>query len=261
MLKRITVCLAVLVLGLALFQAEGLSSPSLDARVQALASSNHELEKGIMCHTLVRGNPFRPEVALTFDDGPHPAVTRRLLDILKREGVPATFFVVGKVAEAHPDVVRREILEGHEVANHTYDHARLPGLAPERIAWELQEGSRALMRITGSPVRVFRPPGGEHDRRVRRVARELGCVMVLWNDDPGDYANPGSHVIESRTLRHVSNGEIILLHDGVEQTVAMLPDLIHTLKERGFRFVTCSQMALQRGVVTAGGPVVLPHRP
>ena len=90
------------------------------------------------------------------------------------------------------------------------------------------------------------------------VTKRLGYIMVLWTDDPADFADPGSAVIEQRTLQHISNGGILLLHDGVQQTLDILPDLLTRLKKQGYKFVTCSQMAAERGIITTGGPRVLP---
>jgi peptidoglycan/xylan/chitin deacetylase (PgdA/CDA1 family) len=165
------------------------------------------------------------------------------------------------MVDAHPDLVQREAAEGHEVANHTYHHLRLPTLPPDRIEPELRSGARAIERAIGSPTRLYRPPGGEYDDDVVQVTRRLGYTMVLWTDDPGDYANPGDTRLTGRLMRHVSNGAIILLHDGVQETLDVLPALLRRLKAEGYRFVTCSEMARQRGVLTRGGPRVDPPDP
>jgi len=222
------------------------------------AEEEKERQRGIYFLKLVRGNPARKEIALTFDDGPHPQYTPRLLDILRREKVRATFFVVGKMVDKYPQLVQQEIADGHEVANHTYHHLRLPTLSPEGIARELRSGSLAIARAIGSTTNLFRPPGGEYDERVIAVVKRLGYAMVLWTDDPGDFAKPGAKVIEQRTLGRVRNGAIILLHDGSQQTLEVLPNMLRRLKAQGYSFVTCSEMAQQRGIITTGGPRVFP---
>lgn len=241
------------------FDALGQSSRQVPSWAAAKDRAHHEFEsdRAISYPVLVRGNRARKEIALTFDDGPHTFYTRRLLDILKHERVPATFFVVGKMVDRNPDLVRQEIEEGHEVANHTYDHLRLSGLPPATIESEIREGALAIARATGASTRLFRPPGGEYDNEVINVAKRLGCVMVLWTDDPGDFARPGASSIEERTLRFVSNGGILLLHDGIQQTLDILSDLIGRLKRLGYRFVTVSEMAREGGVVKTGGPRVV----
>ena len=215
-----------------------------------------ELERGIHFPVLVRGDVNERTVALTFDDGPHPDCTPRLLEILRREGVKATFFVVGTEVDKNPRLVLDEVIAGHEVANHTYHHLRLPSIPVAHVECELREGAEAIRRAIGSTTRLYRPPGGEYDREVIAATRKLDYCMVLWTDDPGDYTEPGARVIEERTLKDISNGSIILLHDGVDQTVDILPDLIHRLKSRGYRFVTVSEMARQPNVIKQGGPTV-----
>src|SRR5262249_20303438 len=154
---------------------------------EANARSQHSRERGIQFPKLVRGNPDRKVVALTFDDGPHGPATERLLDILRKENVKATFFLVGTMVEKHQDLVQREAAEGHEIANHTYDHTRLVGLSPERVESELRDGAQVIGKAVGSPPRLFRPPGGEYDNETIEAAKRLGYVMVLWTDDPSDY--------------------------------------------------------------------------
>lgn len=220
------------------------------------ARDEHERERSITFAKLVRGNPKRKELALTFDDGPHPVWTTKLLEILRREKIPATFFVVGSQVDRFPDLVRQEAAEGHEVANHTYHHVRLASIPGDLIETELKEGAKAIARAIGAETRLYRPPGGEYDADVIGVTRASGYVMVLWTNDPGDFASPGADVIEERALRNIRNGGILLLHDGIQQTLDILPDLIARLKHRGYRFVTCSQMARERGVITTGGPTV-----
>lgn len=225
---------------------------------EVLARHEAEGEHGLRYPKLVRGNPRSKDIALTFDDGPHPVYTRELLAILKREKVRATFFVVGKMVDLYPLLVQQEVAEGHEVANHTYDHLRLPTLPPSHIESELTNGAQAIARAVGSTTRLYRPPGGEYDDDVIAATRRLGYVMVLWTDDPADFAMPGSKLVEERVMRMMSGGGIILLHDGIQQTLDILPDLLRKLKKQGYRFVTCSEMAQERGIITQGGPRILP---
>jgi peptidoglycan/xylan/chitin deacetylase (PgdA/CDA1 family) len=222
------------------------------------ARDEWEEEHSIRFPKLVRGNPSRREIALTFDDGPHPIFTQQLLAILQQEKVTATFFMIGENVDAHPELVQQAAAQGIEIANHTYHHLRLPTIPVPSIATELREGDLAILRAIGYSTRLYRPPGGEYDLDVINTTREREYVMVLWTDDPADYVDPGLNVIESRVIRDISDGGIILLHDGAKQTVEILPDLIRRLKARGYRFVTCSAMARESGVITTGGPIVVP---
>lgn len=210
--------------------------------LELIAQHQAELLRGVRTETVLRGDPRRREIALTIDDGPHPAYTPKLLQILNTNGVPATFFVVGERAEQYPELVRAEIAGGHEVGNHTYDHVSLIKIPPDYIDTEIKACGDVLTRITGHPPHLFRPPGGEYNLAVSEAAEALGYRIVLYSDDPGDYADPGTQVIETRTLDTISNGGIILLHDGSAQTLLILPQIIQRLKARGFRFVTVDQL-------------------
>jgi peptidoglycan/xylan/chitin deacetylase (PgdA/CDA1 family) len=217
-----------------------------------LAQDQVELRRGLKYHKLMRGPTKGKLIALTFDDGPHPQYTPQILSLLRKYNAKATFFVVGEMAERNADLVKAEIAEGHDVANHTYHHVNLTRIPPEYVATEIDACGDVLQSITGKRPRLFRPPGGDYDREVAEVAEALNYTMVLWTDDPGDYASPGGSVIESRTLRRVSPGGIILIHDGVQQTIDILPDLLRRLKKDGFKFVTVSEMIERAGAGRRG---------
>lgn len=210
--------------------------------LELVAQDQTELLRGLRMDKVLRGDPNRPEIALTIDDGPHPVYTQKLLQILKASNVHATFFVVGERAEEYPDLIKAEVAGGHEIGNHTYDHVSLVKIPPEYIDTEIKACGDVLTQITGHPPRLFRPPGGEYNRAVAEAAEALGYKMILYSDDPGDYADPGTGVIENRTLDTISDGGIILLHDGSAQTLLILPQIIQRLKARGFRFVTVDEL-------------------
>lgn len=207
---------------------------------------------------LVRGNPALKQIALTIDDGPHPVYTQKLLDVLRRERVRATFFVVGKFVDAHPELVQMEAQEGHEIASHTYSHLRLPLLGSDAlIREELRLGHDAIRRaVPGHPSPdFFRPPGGEYNDTVLRYAENFRYTNVLWTDNPGDY-RPGLTAAELTRLllRDANPGGIILIHSGVDITIQVLPGVLRELKRRGYTFVTCSEMARDPKAVVRGGP-------
>lgn len=213
---------------------------------ELIAQDQAEREKGIRYRKLIRGDPTRRQVAITFDDGPHPAYTPRLLEILKRYETKATFFLVGEMAARYPDLVRAELAAGHGIGNHTFHHVNLTRIPDEQIASEIQACGDALKSITGTSPHLFRPPGGDYDPQVAEVAASLGYTMVLWTDDPGDYASPGDQVIEQRVLKHISDGGIVLIHDGVEETLEILPQVLEHLHARGYQFVTIDEMLRER---------------
>lgn len=181
-------------------------------------------------------------VALTFDAGPGKD-TPRLLDILKEEKVPATFFLLGKNhVLAHPDTVRRIADEGHEVANHTWSHGILTDLDPAGIREELSRTQKAIAQITGREPTLMRPPQGRTNGDVTDVARELGLSQVLWSATAKDYSTTDSDLIERRIVEDASADGIILLHDIYDGTVPAVPGIIERLKKRGYTFVTVPQL-------------------
>jgi cellulose synthase/poly-beta-1,6-N-acetylglucosamine synthase-like glycosyltransferase/peptidoglycan/xylan/chitin deacetylase (PgdA/CDA1 family)/spore germination protein YaaH len=199
-------------------------------------------------------------LALTFDDGPDPRWTPAILDILKREQVPATFFIVGKNGQAYPDLVRRIVNDGHELGNHTFTHPNLGEVPLPLTELELNATQRLIESETGHSTVLFRPPyfgDAEADKpqevEPAIVAQDLGYVMVGVRIDPNDWQLPITpDQIVLRTVDRVidnnpdTRGEVILLHDAGgdrSATVAALPELIHELKGRGYRFVPVSELA------------------
>lgn len=208
-----------------------------------LAKDEYEQERGYKFNKIIRGDIRKQRIALTFDDGPHPVYTLQLLDILRRTHTPATFFVVGKQVAKHPALVQLEVAEGHEVGNHTFDHVNLTLIPPELIGYELDQCDAAIKKATGASVRFFRPPGGDYDGDVIREAAKRGYITTLWTNDPGDFSKPAADVILKRSLDHLENGAIILMHDGIPQTMQILPAFIMEARKRGYQFVTVSQLA------------------
>jgi len=208
-----------------------------------LAKDEYEQERGYTFNKIIRGDIRKRRIALTFDDGPHPVYTLQLLDILRRTHTPATFFVVGKQVEKNPALVQLEVAEGHEVGNHTYDHVNLTLIPPELISYELDQCDAAIKKATGSSARFFRPPGGDYNGDVIRDAARRGYITTLWTNDPGDFQKPPADVILKRSLEHLENGAIILMHDGIPQTLMVLPQFIAEARRRGYQFVTISQLA------------------
>ncbi|MGO8672578.1 MAG: polysaccharide deacetylase family protein [Capsulimonadaceae bacterium] len=202
-----------------------------------------EQRQGLKFAKLVRGNRARKQIALTFDDGPHPYFTQKLLAILEATHTPAMFFVIGKQVDKYPDLVRLEKQAGFEVGNHTYDHVDLTQIPPELIGFELDQCAHAVKTACGADTHFFRPPGGNYDVNVIGEATRRHYVTTLWTDDPGDYAKPGADIVLRRTLGSLENGAVILLHDGIPDTLSILPQLITEARRRGYQFVTVSALA------------------
>ncbi len=181
-------------------------------------------------------------IALTFDAGPgeHSA---RLLDILKDEQVPATFFLLGRRhIDTYPELVRRMADEGHEVASHTWTHRILTELEPDEIREELRRTNEEIERLTGRRPTLMRPPQGRTNDTVQEISRELGLSEVLWSVTAKDYLTTDSDLITRRVLAQASRDGIILLHDIYDGTVPAVPGIIDALKKRGYVFVTVPQL-------------------
>lgn len=202
--------------------------------------------RGLGCPAIMRGSSSKRSLALTFDDGPEPILTVRLLNILKTLDVKATFFVIGEKVDRHPELVEKMVAEGHEVENHSYYHLRMARIPKEMIAWEIQQGSKAIQRITGKRPLFMRPPGGEFTPAVASACAKAQSILALWSQDPADYEQPSHQVITQRLLQTTRSGGVILLHEKVRPTMEALPEFVSAARERGFHFVRLDEMWRQR---------------
>ncbi len=194
-------------------------------------------------------------VALTFDDGPHPRYTARILDILAREEVRATFFMVGINVERYPDAARAVADAGHEIGNHTMHHMILTGKSAETVRDEAEACAGRILDVTGITPTLFRAPGGARGETLYTVLDGMGYRQILWNIDTRDWQGRGSGEITRAVLNTVHGGDIILCHDYVSGKLridAALARLIPALKARGYRFVTVGELLNY-------GEVVAPH--
>jgi len=180
-------------------------------------------------------------IALTFDDGPAES-TRELLDVLAARDVKATFFVVGRNAEKHPELVLREHREGHELGDHSYTHTDLGMSSKQKITSELSRTREAIRRASGATPGLMRPPYGSTSKQVEKAAREMDMAQVLWTVDPLDWRTRDSRDIERRVVKSVKPGSIVLLHDIHRTTVRAVPGIIDELTAKGYEFVTVSEL-------------------
>jgi peptidoglycan/xylan/chitin deacetylase (PgdA/CDA1 family) len=196
--------------------------------------------------TLTRLPSDAKVVSITFDDGPNPTATPAILDVLKRERVAATFFVLGRHAERWPELVKRAADEGHQLANHGYWHRKLHRRTPAYVREDLTRGTEQIERAAGVRPRHFRAPHGFRSPWVTPIAASLGQRTVGWSLGVWDSARPGAEQIAQRALAGLDAGSILLLHDGDGydaqgdrmQTAAALPAIIRGLRERGLDFAT-----------------------
>jgi peptidoglycan/xylan/chitin deacetylase (PgdA/CDA1 family) len=195
--------------------------------------------------TCTHGSRDDRRVALTFDDGPDLAHTPALLDALAELGAPATFFVVGKRVDEHPELTARIAREGHELGNHTYSHPYLPLARSRTVLRELAATDRAIARATGLVPALARPPyGGRSPHNIRAFER-LNKRVVLWDVNSFDWKGRSAASIVERVLARVRPGSIILLHearDGGETTIEAVRMLVPALRARGYETSTISRM-------------------
>jgi len=184
----------------------------------------------------------KPRIALTFDDGPHPVYTPKLLDGLKERNVKATFFVVGKNIEGREDIIKRMDEEGHLIGNHTYDHVKITGLPEEEACAQITKTSELVKEITGKNTEFVRPPFGAWDKKL-----ECGFEMfpVLWSIDPLDWTTKNVDAVVQKVLSRAEENSIILLHDYYDSSVEAALKIVDALLERGFEFVTVDELVLE----------------
>ncbi len=191
-------------------------------------------------------------IALTFDDGPGP-YTAELLDELRAEDVRATFFVVGRNAAAHPDLVRQLVADGHAVGNHTWSHPRLPDVGPAAVATELDR-TAAVLADLGVTTSLMRPPYGATDATVASVMADRGYAQVLWDVDTRDWSNRDVAITTERALAGAHGGAIVLMHDIHPTTVQAVPGILDALHAAGYTLVTVPELLgpdLRAGAVYA----------
>jgi peptidoglycan-N-acetylglucosamine deacetylase len=196
---------------------------------------------------LARGSK---QIALTYDDGPNDPHTLRLLEVLARHGVHATFFLIGRYVQQRPDIAREIVKAGHVVGNHTFTHPLLIFKSEEEIRQQISQCRAALLDAVGLHSNLFRPPFGGRRPAVLRVARELGLEPVMWNVTGYDWNAPPAGVIERKVARQMRGGDVILLHDGGHKqmgadrsnTVTATDHLIARYKSEGYKFLAIPQM-------------------
>ncbi|MFA5116196.1 MAG: polysaccharide deacetylase family protein [Candidatus Omnitrophota bacterium] len=204
-----------------------------------------------------RGTVYHPKVnekvvALTFDDGPSPVWTPQILDELKRAGIKATFFMLGKHVAQYPDIAKRAAQEGHEIENHSYTHHGLINYKMDQLEKEIDDTEAVIKETTGRTTKYFRPPKAWATDKEKRKIKGMGYETVLWSLNSKDWVTFHDKQIRGYILRHIRPGDIILFHDSGavfsteggdrRQTVKTIFRLAEQLKEKGYKFVTVSEL-------------------
>ncbi|MEH2205915.1 MAG: polysaccharide deacetylase family protein [Nostoc sp.] len=188
--------------------------------------------------------PEQKVIALTFDDGPWPESTGQVLDILKKNQIKGTFFLIGQNVKNYPGLVKREIAEGHVIGNHTWHHW-YQFLNPQAAAYEIDHTADLIYQVTGIKTNLFRPPGGIMHNGVASYARNSKYAIIRWSSDSVDYSRPAVPKLINNVFRRAKPGGIVLMHDGGgnrSKTVQALPEIIANFRKQGYKFVTIPEL-------------------
>ena len=182
-------------------------------------------------------------IALTFDDGPSATLTPKLLDLLAARHLKATFFVVGQNAADHPDILKRAVREGHEIANHSWSHPNLGKMSDDAVRRELQKTDDAIAAAIGKRPTLMRPPYGSITAHQKKwIHEEFGYRIIIWDVDPLDWKRPGPSVVTARILKETHAGSIVLAHDIHPPTIEAMPGTFDQLMKKGFKSVTVTEL-------------------
>ncbi len=201
-------------------------------------------------------------LAMTFDDGPHPSLTPKLLDLLKERNIKCTFFLIGQQVKMYPAIVRRIIAEGHEIGNHTWTHCSLTSRSDEQIRSELKKSEDAVYEVAGVRPHLVRPPYGAINSRIKDLMfTEFGYSTIMWSVDPQDWRRPGVAAVTSRLVNGAHPGAIMLSHDIHPPTITAMPAMFDQLLAKGYQFVTVSQLLNMEKASMPVGVIIRPAEP
>lgn len=224
----------------------------------ALYYAAYAVRSQLLGETVWRGDTSSPAVALTFDDGPSQE-TSAVLDLLDARNLKATFFMIGRAVERHPEVARRVAAEGHEIGNHSYSHPIYLFRTAAETARQLERAQEVIGRVTGVCPRFARPPCGVRTRAYFGAARRLALRTVQWDVTGFDWKRTSAREIADAVLKEVRAGSIILLHDGDstnkrdrQQTIEALPRLLNGLDARGLRVAPLAEVLGESSAAAAG---------
>ncbi len=209
----------------------------------ALVWASADIGSGFYLKALCRAESADKVVALTFDDGPDADSTPRVLDLLKRYDVRATFFVVGEQARQNPELIHRMVAEGHTVAGHSYYHLPQSTLwSSQRYTEELFRCNDVVARLTGLRMRLYRPPFGVTNPPIARAVKNLGLIPVGWSVRSLDTVTKNSDRVVDRVMKHLRGGDVILLHDRLENSEELLEKLLTALQAQHYTTTTVDEL-------------------
>src|SRR5256885_3896222 len=233
---RYFLCFLFASIGIATLSANDAVAPQSDGKAKTAAPIEH----GITFDWIHVDGPY---IAMTFDDGPSAKLTPKLLDLLAAHHIKATFFLIGQNVAQKPDIVAREVREGHEIANHSWSHPNLAKMSDDGVRDQLHKTEDAIRSASGNRLTLLRPPYGSITARQKKwINQEFGYKIVLWDVDPLDWRRPGSNVVCNRIIKMARAGSIILAHDIHPGTIEAMPCVLSQLEAKGFKFVTVSEL-------------------
>jgi polysaccharide deacetylase family sporulation protein PdaB len=186
-------------------------------------------------------------VALTFDHSWGNKFTPAILDTLKQNNLKVTFFIMGPWAQKYPEVAKRMVTDGHEIASHGYRHENYGDMTADWVHSDIEKAHALIKEVTGVDAKLIRPPNGHYSQQSLKVTDEMGYKTIIWNIDSLDWKNPGRDVIVERVMKRLKPGGIILMHasDTPVQTAEALPILLEKIKAEGYEIVTVSELMNQ----------------
>jgi len=183
------------------------------------------------------------QIAITFDDGPHPEFTPKALDLLKQHNAKATFFCIGQEVEKHPDILKRMLSEGHVVGNHTYSHSKSFGFFnTEKVISELKQANQVFKELTGKDMQLYRPAFAVTNPMIERAVKQVKVHSIGWNVRSLDTTSRSKKMILKRIVQKLAKGDVILLHDTSQKSIEVLEQLLLFLEEKNLESVTLEQL-------------------
>ena len=225
------------------FKTEMLTSWQQEAQAKGFSTDVPSSFQGIVISE-AKLPPEKKVIALTFDDGPWPNSTAKVLDILKKNNIKGTFFVVGQNVKNYPDLTKRVVTDGHVIANHTWHHW-YHHMNAQAAAYEVANTGDIIYKTTGVKTSLFRPPGGNMRNGVAAYAKSNKYAIIMWSADSMDYSRPAVPRLMNNIFREAKPGGIVLMHDGGgdrSHTVKALPEIISKFRKQGYEFVTVPEL-------------------
>lgn len=215
-----------------------------------LAYASYSINSGVYLKAFCRAKTTQKVIALSYDDGPHPRHTPKVLDVLAQHQIKAIFFLIGEYAEKYPELVKRIVAEGHLIGNHSYTHTgKFPIFRKFRMEEDLKKCDEILTKITNQEIKYFRPPFGVTNPTIGSVVRKLGYKTIGWSIRSFDTKTTSRTNIAMRIRKLAHPGGIILMHDNRDQSHILTENVISHLKIKGYSFLRVDELMKLRNKI------------